>query len=402
MPVVSEGRRKGFLVIGRFGVGAHFVTPALVWIPDGTFGSRRRSALGASRRNRVSGSVTKTKTRIDPTAFSRALENEPMQLREWGTDRVFALPPHREGDWVIGSGLHVWLRISDAERFVSRKHATLALDHGTWSIRDNASTNGLWIDGQRVERALLEPGMEIGLGRRRLIVESPRVARIRALLSRFLGWGVEARPRVDRALRAVRDFEARRSPLWLTGTDDLPNVARRVHTETATGEPPIEVLDIDRARGPIELSSSNELQSAVCLASRGSVDVALVRALFESRPNLRIIVCARTSDCGVSVDIPPLSSRAAELERVIAEYAVDAALKLDARGNDFAVVDRVRLLEHPPDTLAEIEVATLRLIAVRRFGGITNAAQQLGITHSALSRWYARFMGRAPRRSRDR
>jgi hypothetical protein len=47
---------------------------------------------------------------------------------------------------------------------VSRKHAELRREDGRWAIADLGSTNGVKVNGRRVEQAYLEPGDEIVLG----------------------------------------------------------------------------------------------------------------------------------------------------------------------------------------------------------------------------------------------
>ena len=47
---------------------------------------------------------------------------------------------------------------------VSRRHAEMRRDGERWSIADLGSTNGVKVNGRRVERAELDPGDEIVLG----------------------------------------------------------------------------------------------------------------------------------------------------------------------------------------------------------------------------------------------
>ena len=54
---------------------------------------------------------------------------------------------------------------------VSRRHAELRPEGARWAVADLGSTNGITVNGSRVERALLEPGDEIALGRSRLTFE---------------------------------------------------------------------------------------------------------------------------------------------------------------------------------------------------------------------------------------
>jgi len=54
---------------------------------------------------------------------------------------------------------------------VSRRHAELRPEGEGWAVADLGSTNGITVNGSRVERAVLQPGDEIALGRSRLTFE---------------------------------------------------------------------------------------------------------------------------------------------------------------------------------------------------------------------------------------
>jgi pSer/pThr/pTyr-binding forkhead associated (FHA) protein len=47
---------------------------------------------------------------------------------------------------------------------VSRRHAELRFEDGRWVIADLGSTNGVKVNGRRVENSALEPGDEVVLG----------------------------------------------------------------------------------------------------------------------------------------------------------------------------------------------------------------------------------------------
>jgi len=51
---------------------------------------------------------------------------------------------------------------------VSRSHAVLSRDDGGYSIEDNGSLNGTYVNRRRVERAKLESGDEVQIGKYRL------------------------------------------------------------------------------------------------------------------------------------------------------------------------------------------------------------------------------------------
>ena len=76
---------------------------------------------------------------------------------------------------LIGRGSEADLRINDPG--VSRKHARVNVDgegdNLTLTIEDLGSTNGIVVNGQRVERATLEDGTRIEIGSTRMLVHSP-------------------------------------------------------------------------------------------------------------------------------------------------------------------------------------------------------------------------------------
>jgi len=74
----------------------------------------------------------------------------------------------------LGSGASVDLRLRDP--YVSARHARIVGEGARHVIDDLGSTNGTWIDGVRVQRAYLAPGMRLQLGcwRATVIAQAPR------------------------------------------------------------------------------------------------------------------------------------------------------------------------------------------------------------------------------------
>lgn len=54
---------------------------------------------------------------------------------------------------------------------VSSHHCVLSFRDGYWHIRDLNSTNGIKVNGHRVPKAVLKPGDEISIAKRRFIIE---------------------------------------------------------------------------------------------------------------------------------------------------------------------------------------------------------------------------------------
>jgi Protein of unknown function (DUF3662)/FHA domain len=70
---------------------------------------------------------------------------------------------------VLGRSRDCEITIEDPN--ISRRHAEIRLDNGTWSIADLGSTNGVEVNGERVSEARLEPGDRILLGRTEAVFE---------------------------------------------------------------------------------------------------------------------------------------------------------------------------------------------------------------------------------------
>lgn len=95
-----------------------------------------------------------------PTATSVSVVNRGPRLVS-ADGAVFAIPP---GASVVGreTGLPISLPSADT---VSRRHAELDLSGGQVTLRDLGSTNGTFVNGQRLTEArLLKPGDEIQFG----------------------------------------------------------------------------------------------------------------------------------------------------------------------------------------------------------------------------------------------
>jgi pSer/pThr/pTyr-binding forkhead associated (FHA) protein len=64
--------------------------------------------------------------------------------------------------WTIGRSRSC--DVVQPEPTLSRRHATLQMRWGTWTLEDHASKNGTWVNGRRVQRVRLHPGDDVLLG----------------------------------------------------------------------------------------------------------------------------------------------------------------------------------------------------------------------------------------------
>jgi hypothetical protein len=103
----------------------------------------------------------------------------------------------------------------------------------------------------------------------------------------------------------------------------------------------------------------------------------------------------------LSIDIPPLAARRAELTELIEWYANDALAILRAhepsntRFADLRLTDSDRdwVMKHSAATIPEIEKGTLRMLAMRSSDSVTEAAPRAGLSVGALQIWTARRRG---------
>ncbi len=345
-------------------------------------------------------------TRTDTNVVEWSMGDEVVRLRQWGTDQIHMLSPPPSDGWLVGTAEACSLKLAD--RFVSREHARLIHDRGKWSMRDLGSKNGLRSDGARCKTFMLEPGLEIGIGGMTWIAESRQSMALRSFLGRILGWGADRTDAVDHALRSIRMAVTRRTALVLAGKSDLVPVAYALHRHTLGVERPFAASDPRRENTQESVRSAANYVSGLAgfeAAIGGSLcvrgfrlprDFADVLArLRDPDTRVQLIVCTQASGKGdgflaVPIVVPPLADRTAELPRIVDEYARDAAAELGVPRATFTAADREWVLEHGVSSLAEIEKATLRLIALRISESLPRAAERLGMAPVSLSRWIGR------------
>jgi tetratricopeptide (TPR) repeat protein len=71
----------------------------------------------------------------------------------------------------IGRGAENDVVLEDPEKTVSRFHAEMRPESGGWVLFDLNSQNGIWIDGQRIQRQMLNPGQTAQMGNFRIILD---------------------------------------------------------------------------------------------------------------------------------------------------------------------------------------------------------------------------------------
>ncbi len=343
-------------------------------------------------------------TKTDLGADAWAIDDEVVRLREWGTDLSYPLPAGAEV--TIGSAETCTLQLTDPSGCLSRQHAQLVREGTRWIAHDLDSKNGMQLDGVRRPKAPLEPGSELGVGGITLIAESPRLIALHGYLARILGWSSDRSEAVDLAVRSVRLAATRRAELALCGDGDLVPIARGLHRFSLGDDRPFVLCDPRRRTteqaGPLENYPTG--MRAFHAAAGGSMCMWIKRlprdfaevtdALRAPGTRVQLILCGqrppdRKDLVSAPIEVPPLSSRPDEIERVIDEYASDAAVMLRASAS-FNKVDRDWVRLNSATSLPEIEKGTLRIVALREAGNIARAAQLIGMAHASLGEWIGR------------
>jgi pSer/pThr/pTyr-binding forkhead associated (FHA) protein len=97
------------------------------------------------------------------------------------------------------------------EEMVSRKHARIALDGGTITIEDLGSTNGTFVNGEKVQQGTLREGDRVLIGTNILkVVAAPQDAEARANMKMAIG-RVTARQQPQTSARVVEGEAPRMS-----------------------------------------------------------------------------------------------------------------------------------------------------------------------------------------------
>jgi len=100
---------------------------------------------------------------LERAAFSVSAPVPGRYLAIQSGANLVALPLHSGAVTRIGRGLSADVHIDDAS--VSRRHARIVERSGRAWLLDDRSMNGTWVNGKRVDAAILTNGDEIVLGR---------------------------------------------------------------------------------------------------------------------------------------------------------------------------------------------------------------------------------------------
>lgn len=335
-----------------------------------------------------------------------------LRLREYGTtDRVYGLPVPPVA-CRMGTASDLELQLHDPSGTVSREHAEVVpveLDGElVWKVHDLRSKNGLVCDGEPLRACVLRPGLEVRLGSLRLIAESMELVGALSVVRRCLGWAAEWQEHVDQALQSLRDWAAQRADLVVVGDGDLRPVVRRLHNLVIGADVPFTWYEPDGATDAIAVVKA-AATGTLCVDTieRQAEALTVVERVhgteYIARPQLVLCTADPISAATLKgslerpavIHVPPLTSRASELEDIVQGYAWEVAREQRLSGPGVTPQDLEQLGRWPFRSLAEVEDDVLRLVTLRTWG-LRPGAARLGISHGSLHSW-AQHRGLTPR-----
>jgi hypothetical protein len=152
------------LEMGEFGIATRMVQPRRAQEADEAAQAEVEAAPEPSA-TKVFKAPAATAAVSAQEAEELGLAHQPRALLNVGGKR-HQIPPDGA---VLGRSRDCEITIEDPN--ISRRHAEIRLDNGTWSIVDLGSTNGIEVNGERVSEARLEPGDQILIGRTEVVFE---------------------------------------------------------------------------------------------------------------------------------------------------------------------------------------------------------------------------------------
>jgi hypothetical protein len=141
----------GFETDDRLGVGEFGIQAQLLQAPEDESSEPEPAGFGQTMVYSADRAERPLEEVEPPAPAGRALLVGGGRRRMLSGDRL-----------VVGRSRDADLVLDDPN--VSRRHAELRRDHDSWTIADLGSTNGVKVNGRRVEHARLEPGDAIVLG----------------------------------------------------------------------------------------------------------------------------------------------------------------------------------------------------------------------------------------------
>lgn len=326
-----------------------------------------------------------------------------IRLRSEGNEQPHKLPDSRS-ELTIGraDGCDVILH---PEAQISREHARVKREDTGWYVRDDASTNGVIYNGVPLTQQVWHPirsGGVLELGGQRIFVESARLVAARDLLACLLGWGPDRQIVVDRGLHGLLASFINRTPLVVVGAGTLPAVIRRLYRRALGPDAPF----VTHVRGKnLAETLRNARLGTVCVPLRrqsDAIDIAKLLQDMHKTARPQIVLCAERGSLaaaasealGISqvLTLPALPSNASDLRRLVDAWAVEIAEEWNVSLPPPPISELMKIKGRKPwlKTFGNVDYAVRRYVALAVEGGVTRAAERIGISHPSLTGWFGR------------
>jgi pSer/pThr/pTyr-binding forkhead associated (FHA) protein len=102
----------------------------------------------------------------ETTSHAHPTVHHPLRLRREPAGDIVEI---RRSSALVGRLAQADVRLTEPE--ISRRHCRFVLEDGLWRIRDLGSTNGIHLNGHRLQEAVLYPGDRVHIGSVEFIVE---------------------------------------------------------------------------------------------------------------------------------------------------------------------------------------------------------------------------------------
>jgi hypothetical protein len=336
--------------------------------------------------------------------------DEVIHLRKWASDKAYRLPGAGVTEATIGSATPARpsdIQLIDPQGLTSREHARLVRRGTHWEL-ENRSKNGTRQNGILNPRFYIVPGSQICIGGFTLVAENQTQIDLRKYLKRVLGWDDAAWLAIDVALAAIRTAAERRAPLVIAGDDDVVAIAHQIHRRTTAPSTPFVVCGPRRqSDASLRITATHADPIAALDHAGGTVCVRveppeglhhLMRKFREHPAPAQLILCAGDASKLAalapsmipSMIVPPLTRRQRDINRIVVDQALDAIGQLGAELSSFSEADRQRVVAREAKAWADIEIATLRIVARKHAGSVHRAAERLGLSNVGLRKWFKR------------
>lgn len=274
--------------------------------------------------------------------------NRPEQYVEL-TDRDLRIGRVAENDLVL----------SDPDKTVSRFHAELRFEGGRYVLIDLNSQNGIWQDGRRVQKAVLEPGRPVSLGSFRLVLEEDVAAAGAALPDTGVGLApLQQQTRIAEALPVPPPGGAQVVP---PPPPPMPPPAPAVATPSAKAPAAAEKR---RERKPLAAAPQGPPPSLVSRIAQPKVFFSVL-GLFLLLIVGRILLApgeepATSETAGAGGATTPLETN----EQIIARHLAEGRSRMEQGDLDGAVAEFEKALiinaDHPEALELKIKAEELR------------------------------------------